>query len=937
MSQPKRFSKEGFARLRPSDSNEMVQPQTTNPNDVTIDIPLSKVQTSRSTGARKANTNVEVLNEKMNPLEEHPSQSHFRRKGGRRKKLEEQGKGNTNTQDGTLTAMGKIYDKIYHFSVITRYLLYVAPVALILATPIIVGAVAATNARIGGTRLTWFFTWIEIVWCSIWIAKLVTRFLPYLFQFIVGVVSSGTRKYALILAALELPLSLVLWTVTNLATFRPLMTRTPGRDEANYNWIDVVEKVLAACVFSSLVLLAEKVLIQLISISYHRKQFDGKIKNSKRNIYLLTCLYDASKAMFPMYCAEFAEEDYIISDTLGLNALALATPGGRKSGSVTPMKILHNVQRVGQEVTSAFGNMASDLTGKTMFNPTASHSIVVQALEKRRSAEALSRRLWLSFVLEGKEALYLEDLTEVFGAEKEEEAEEIFSALDVDGNGDISLDEMVLRVSEFGRERAALSNSMRDVDQAIRVLDNLLMTIVFVMAIFIFVAWLNQSFTTTLATAGTALLSLSFVFSVTAQELLGSCIFLFVKHPYDVGDRVDILGEALVVERISLLYTMFRRVQDHKRTQIANIVLNTLWVDNVSRSGAMREQIELFISFDTTFEDIELLRKEIQAFVLSKENSRDYQPEVEIEVVDLAEMNKMKLKVDVRHKSNWSIESVRAARRSKFMCALVQALRKVPIYAPGGGGPSAGDKANPTYSVAISDSEARENKQKFDVDKDAKRMIPAANAGEEATGTSSATDFLSRSTIEERERQQAEALNSRTVVVDPMESGPEDMLSNIGVIDRQRSHDLEEVKNIMRRQSTRGRRKHNQVAPVYEEGSTYQPPSRTTSLAAPQIPPQRVSYFEDNVYNQGYASGAAPAIQVSSASSNSSVPYPAPLQTQYSGRGRADSNTVRDGPVPGNAFSQQQNSPPRRPVPGISQLRDHLHQQGYPSGTGGQR
>ena len=45
------------------------------------------------------------------------------------------------------------------------------------------------------------------------------------------------------------------------------------------------------------------------------------------------------------------------------------------------------------------------------------------------------------------------------------------------------------------------------------------------------VAFLNTSFTTTLATAGTALLSLSFVFATTTQEVLGSCIFLFVKHP----------------------------------------------------------------------------------------------------------------------------------------------------------------------------------------------------------------------------------------------------------------------------------------------------------------------------------------------------------------------------------------------------------------------
>lgn len=82
---------------------------------------------------------------------------------------------------------------------------------------------------------------------------------------------------------------------------------------------------------------------------------------------------------------------------------------------------------------------------------------------------------------------------------------------------------------------------------------------------------LQSSFITTLTTAGTTLLSLSFIFAVTAQEFLGSCIFLFVKHPYDVGDRVDITGpekEQLVVERISLLYTIFHRIDRMQVVQV---------------------------------------------------------------------------------------------------------------------------------------------------------------------------------------------------------------------------------------------------------------------------------------------------------------------------------------------------------------------------------
>ena len=168
------------------------------------------------------------------------------------------------------------------------------------------------------------------------------------------------------------------------------------------------------------------------------------------------------------------------------------------------------------------------------------------------------------------------------------------------------------------------------------------------------VGFLNPSSNATLVTAGTTLLSLSFVFAVSTQEVLGSCIFLFVKHPFDVLDRVDIGTDQLIVEHISLLYTLFRKVDTHKLTQVPNIVLNSLWIQNVSRSKAMREQLLMFIHFDTTLEDIQLLKNEMQAFVLDKENSRDFQPDIDVEITGIHEMNKLELRVEIKHKVNLS-------------------------------------------------------------------------------------------------------------------------------------------------------------------------------------------------------------------------------------------------------------------------------------------
>ncbi|MCJ1288165.1 hypothetical protein MMC26_007520 [Xylographa opegraphella] len=806
-----------------------------NPNDATIDIPLSTVSTR--TGARRADTARSPAGTVFSPGSPNEKTSMFKHyTGGRRRKVDPQDAARQ-IRDGedTLTKMGEIYNKILEFSIVTRYFLYVLPLAIMIAVPIIIGATVSQAANFGHVRIVWIFTWVEIVWLSLWISKLASKSLPYVFQFLCGIVSSGVRKYALVLKSLEIPLSLAGWALASLATFKPLMTLNPDQKRLGQttpsDWENIMGNILGAFMVAALVYLGEKLLIQLISIGYHRQQFESKIRESKHNIYLLSLLYDASRTLFREYCPEFVEEDYLINDSINLPKSRMGSVGHHaRSGSATPLRLLQNIGRVGDKVTAAFGNVAHEVTGKAVFNPTAAHSIVIEALEKCRSSEALAKRIWMSLVVEGKESLYQEDIVEVLGPERHIEAQECFAVLDRDGNGDVSLDEMILTVTEYGRERKAIASSLHDVDSAINVLDNMLCVIVFIVTIFVFVAFLNSSFATTLATAGTALLSLSFVFATTAQEVLGSCIFLFVKHPFDVGDRVDISDTQLIVERISLLFTVFKEVKTHKTTQVANIVLNNIWIDNVSRSNAMREQLLVYVSFDTSLEDVQLLKNEIQNFVLDKENSRDFQPEVEVEVTGIASMDKLELKVEIRHKSNWSNEAVRAARRSKFMCALVLALRKVPIYAPGGGGAALGSNDQPTYSVAISATEAAERRDAFSAAKAAKRMIPTTQ-GDGATSTTSnsalsgslSTSMPAVSTVRNRSASVRSpiassnvarlsdimAFNSRHEHPAAANSPGDWAIDNMRTVSaaNQRDTDIEEVRDVLRRQSTRGKRR----------------------------------------------------------------------------------------------------------------------------------
>ncbi|KKK14050.1 hypothetical protein AOCH_002701 [Aspergillus ochraceoroseus] len=700
-----------------------------NPNDVTIDIPLTSVSSRGQTGAR--NNNSEDVTAHTNTSEKAglvslpPSSHGF---GHRRRKIidEASGRALDDPEDGTVTRMGRIYQAVLNFSFVTRYMIYVAPVALLIAIPIIAGATVAENAKIGGVSLPWFFCWIEVVWVSLWVCKIVARCLPYLFQFLCGIVSSGTRKYALILRNLEIPITTVLWMIVSLVTFLPVMTQNPRKqaegDTSTKDWEKSVKNVLFALLLCSLIFLGEKTIVQLISISYHRKQFDTKIKESKRNIYLVETLYDASRSMFPMYCKEFRDDDAIISDSILAQAPDVR-PGHLRTSSSAPLRLIRGVgQGVGQirgKITAAIGDVAHEITGKQVFNSATARSVVTEALERRRSTEALARRIWMSFVVEGREALFFDDIVEVLGAGKDTEAEECFMMLDRDGNGDISLDEMVLAITEIGRMRKSLNHSLHDVDQAIHVLDNLLVTVAFIIGVLVFISFVTSGFGTVIAAGATSLLSLSFIFSTTAQEVLGSCIFLFVKHPFDIGDRVEVNSLPYVVERISLLFSVFRSVTDHRVTQVPNAVLNTLWIDNFTRSKAMQEKLTVHVSFDTTFADIQLLKDELETFVRDKDNSRDFQPDVEVDVAGVGDMDKLELTVHICHKSNWSNEAIRVARRSKFMCALVAAVRKIPLHAPG---------YTPPEETSADDSEDKPDEQP-----DEKASKPAANQQYTAT------------------------------------------------------------------------------------------------------------------------------------------------------------------------------------------------------------
>lgn len=266
----------------------------------------------------------------------------------------------------------------------------------------------------------WIFSWVEVVWTSLWASKIFAKLLPFLFRHIVGFVSASTAKYATIIAALEVPVTLLSWTFVSFITFIPMMTRNPTQqalgDSTVKDWEGTLRQILAALCVTALVYLIEKTFIQFIAVNFHKVSYEERIRKNKASVHILARLYEQSRALFPTFTHDFAFEDAVL-----FNSKARG-PGHRDtSGTATPTMraVLGGAKKAVNKATSAFGSAAQEITGKQIFQPNTPYNTVVEALATTATCTSLARRLWYSFAAEGEQVLHKHDFEEVLGNPEE--------------------------------------------------------------------------------------------------------------------------------------------------------------------------------------------------------------------------------------------------------------------------------------------------------------------------------------------------------------------------------------------------------------------------------------------------------------------------------------------------------------------------------------
>lgn len=435
--------------------------------------------------------------------------------------------------------------------------------------------------------------------------------------------------------------------------------------------MNTMNKVLVSIFVGAILNFVEKIIIQLIAISFHLRTYADRIEINKFQIGSLVKLYAFSKEKIAMEDSEFE------------------APSGPGSGARTPGQYLAEAQKTTKEAMNKFGDVAGkiagDFTGRAVSKSTHPHQVILTLLNSTTGSQVLARRLYRTFAREETETVYSDDLKNAF--DNDEEADAAFSMFDKDMNGDISMEELEAVCVEIGRERKSITASLKDLDSVVGKLDDIFMFLVAVITILVFISLISTSAAGVLTSAGSSVLALSWLFSATAQEFLQSCIFVFVKHPFDVGDRVTIYGNTgslgkgddYFVKEIALLYTEFKKMEGHV-VQAPNSYLNTLFILNQRRSGGLAEAVPVTIKFGTTLDQIDQLRTRLLEFV--KQEKREYQGNILTELRDVTEVHSLTLNIVFFYKSNWQNEGLRLARRNKFICAMMVTMQEIGIEGP---------------------------------------------------------------------------------------------------------------------------------------------------------------------------------------------------------------------------------------------------------------
>ncbi|KAL3641042.1 hypothetical protein CASFOL_016010 [Castilleja foliolosa] len=295
-------------------------------------------------------------------------------------------------------------------------------------------------------------------------------------------------------------------------------------------------------------------------------------------------------------------------------------------------------------------------------------------ITSEHQAGVAAKRIFNNVAKPGSKYIYEGDLLRFMREDEVLKTMHLFE----DGSEQMRISRKALKnwVVNVFRERRALALSLNDTKTAVNKLHQMLNVMVAVLIIVIWLLILKVATTHFFIFLSSQLLLVVFMFGNTCKTTFEAIIFLFVMHPFDVGDRVEVDGVQMVVEEMNILTTVFLKFDNHK-IYYPNSVLATKPIHNYYRSPEMQDAIDFCIHISTPVEKIALMKERILRYIDNK--TEHWQPAPLIIMRDVEDMNRIKFSIWPNHRMNYQDMGERWVRRALLVEEMVKMFRELDI------------------------------------------------------------------------------------------------------------------------------------------------------------------------------------------------------------------------------------------------------------------
>ncbi|CAA3006299.1 mechanosensitive ion channel 6-like [Olea europaea subsp. europaea] len=291
-----------------------------------------------------------------------------------------------------------------------------------------------------------------------------------------------------------------------------------------------------------------------------------------------------------------------------------------------------------------------------------------------REAKCSARKIFRNVAQPRAKFIYLEDLMRFL---REEEALKTMNLVEGSPESEkISKGCLKNWVVNAFRERRALALTLNDTKTAVKKLHQMVNVIVGIVILIICLVILEIATSKFLLFLSSQIVVVAFIFGNTCKTVFEAIIFVFVMHPFDVGDRCEVEGVQMIVEEMNILTTLFLRF-DNLKVLYPNSTLATKPISNFYRSPDMGDSIDFYVHIATPAEKIAIMKQRVVNYI---ENKKDYwYPSPSVVLMNIEDLNKLRLCVWIRHRMNHQDMGEKWQRRALLVDEMVKIFKELDI------------------------------------------------------------------------------------------------------------------------------------------------------------------------------------------------------------------------------------------------------------------